>query len=221
VTHVLYIDRYHLGDPLFLNRLSRDLLDLEGGKVLVHGPGEDGERMIEAEGGITKWDQGMLTVGSDAERGIVERATRDLNRRIAHGLNDAGVPSVRIDGASRGLLHHQDDGTVGLGPVTWLRELVEQGGVPVVAALAPSEDGPMVQVHPGAVVGLLARALHEGRALFLARKDFGTEAALDSLSIDEFAEPEVLVAAAAAGAETLLVRPRGLRKEGVQAARVR
>jgi acetylglutamate kinase len=205
VTRVLYLDRYHLGDPLFLNGLARALATALAPTILVHGAAEDGERALEARGRFPRWEGDVLEVADAEEAAIVERTARDLNRRIAHALNEAGVAAVRADGASRGLLAMDPEGEVRAGATAWLADLLRQGIVPVVAALVP-EGETVREVSGGAVTGALAQALADGVAVFLARRPLGDgEAASEALG-----DPAAARAGMTTGANTHAVTPRDL-----------
>jgi hypothetical protein len=205
VTRVLYLDRYHLGDPLFLNGLARTLATSQTPTILVHGAAEDGERALEARGRSPRWDGDVLAVADAEETALIERAARDLNRRIAHALNEAGVAAVRMDGGSRGLLARDPEGGVRAGATAWLAELLRQGVVPVVAALVPEGEAAR-EASGGAVAGALARAFADGVAVFLARRPLGDgEAAAEALG-----DPAAARAGEASGANTHAVTPRDL-----------
>ncbi len=223
MTSVLYLDRYHLGDPLFLNGLARDVLAFPEPLVLVHGAGEEAERALEAQGRVPEWRDGVLVVESDADRALVERAARDLNRRIVHTLNDAGVSAVRLDAGSRGLFRVGEAG-LEVNKTDWLRALVAQGVVPVIAALLDEGRAAAREVGGGAVAGRLAEALTRSGepSCVLAMVKSGSYApesehrALgavpsDALPEDLLPEPEAIRTSLAAGAETRLIGRRDLR----------
>lgn len=227
---VLYLDRYHLGDPLFLNGLARDVLAFPGPLVLVHGAGEAAERALEAQGRFPEWRGGVLAAESESDRALVERAARDLNRRIVHTLNEAGVAAVRLDAGSRGLLRatetglevkKADEDTL---DVEWFVVLVAQGVVPVVAALLGDAEGAAREVNGGAVAGHLAEALAvEGgtsSVLMLAKSGLNAPemqvralgaASLDVIPADAIPEPEAVRAALGVGAEVRFVERTALR----------
>ena len=190
---VLLLDAYHLGDPLFLTGLARDLAarggesqaggpqaggpqtggPLTGGAVLVHGSGERGERALESLGVMPTAEDGAWTTATDEEAAAVERATRALGREIAHELNEAGVAAVRVVGADRGLLKLSEGG-VAAGKTAWLRTLMDQGVVAVVASLvAPAGGGgagtALVEVDPAAAVRALAAVLEETAVVLLKK----------------------------------------------------
>ena len=155
---VLLLDPYHLGDPLFATALARDLKARGEGLVLVHGSGEAGERALESLGSWPERDGTVWRVADAREAAAVERATRELNRRLVHELNEAGLPTIGAMGADRGLLKASEAG-VAAGRVGWVATLVAQGGVPVVAALAANGEDPLQEVDAGQAAAALAAAL--------------------------------------------------------------
>ena len=156
---LVLLDAFHLGDPLFVPQLARDLAARKEGLVLVHGSGEAGERALESRGVFPEARDGVWQTASDEERADVERAARDLNRRLVHEMNEVGVPAVRVMAADRGLLV-ADGAGLRAGRTTWLGTLVGQGGVAVVAALvAGPEPGPLVEVDAAGAAAALAEAL--------------------------------------------------------------
>lgn len=233
MVHVLYLDRYHLGDPLFLNGLARDVLAFPAPLVLVHGGGEAAERALEAQGFVPAWRSGVLAAESEAERALVERAARDLNRRIAHALNEAGVPSVRLDASSRGLFE-AGEGGLETKNVAWLVTLVSQGAVPVMAALGGGGSHGAREVNGGEVAGRLAAAFasagREARVVMLVKSGLnGPESSdpsdppvrMEELPEAAVPEPEALRAALGTGSEVRLVRRAELRvaaSRGVEVA---
>lgn len=160
---LVLLDPYHLGDPLFVPQLARDVAARKEGLVFVHGSGEAGERALEARGVSPEARDGVWATASADEAADVERAARDLNRRLVHELNEAGVPAVRVMAADRGLLVQDGAGPGGglrAGRTAWLQTLVGQGGVAVVAAFVTGDaPGPLVEVDAAAATAVLAEAL--------------------------------------------------------------
>lgn len=215
---VLYLDRYHLGDPLFLTGFARDVLALGVPAVLVHGSGEAAERALEAEGRFPERRGGLLVTQTPEELATVVRAARELNRQIAHALNEAGVSVVRLEGSSRGLLRAAGDG-VELGNADWFRPLVAQRVVPVIAALLGGVADAR-EVSGGAVAAALARALGgpEAAVTFLTPRPKELPAgqarvALEALPAEVVPEPEAVRAALREGAEVRLIDRGGLRSD--------
>ena len=156
------LDPYDLGDPLFLTQLARDLAHRGGGGVLVHGSGEAGERALEATGAVARIHDGVWAVETPEQAAVVERAARELNRRVVHELNEVGVSAVRVAGADRGLLKTDGAGLVA-GPVGWVRDLAERGAAVVVASLVAGKGPELREVDALAASAVLARALGTGR----------------------------------------------------------
>ena len=146
---VLYLDAYHLGDPLFLTGLARDArarFDAGGsGFVIVHGTGEAGERAVEALGIEPARESGALVPPTPEAARAAERAGRDLLRQVVHELSEAGVHAVRVTGADRGLV--RADGSIG--KASWVGDLARQRAVPVVLSLAPEASGEVGSGAPG------------------------------------------------------------------------
>ncbi len=175
---LLYLDAYHLGDPLFLAGFARDVKAHRGPLLLAHGGGEEAERALEAAGFLATRRAGRLETDAPGAGALVERAVRDLNRRIVHELNEAGVAALRILGTDRGLLRLGEGGAVDVGRVGWLAALVSQRVVPVVGLLAERDGGAVESAPAETLVGLagaLAGALAEAEPVrdvsvgFLAR----------------------------------------------------
>lgn len=207
--YVLYLDRYHLGDPLFLTRLARDIKVRPEPVLLVHGAGEGAERALEADGSQPRWRGTVLETKTAEAAETVALAARALNRSIAHALNDAGVAAVRLDGASRGLLAASADGAVRPANAGWLGPLVASGAVPVVAALGGAGSIPR-QLPAGAVLAALAEAVG-GDVLLLARGDVPAGEATPVAKTAAFLpEPEAASGALAGGARVLVTRARDL-----------
>lgn len=160
---VVYLDGYHLGDPLFIPGLARDLAARTTGIVLVHGSGERGERALESLGLVPQSADGVWAVDGDHQRGAVERATRELNREMIHEFNEQGVSAVGVMAGDRGLVHARD-GELEIGKSAWLAELVGNG---VTVLLGTMVEG--AEVDAARVAGLLASALH-GQAVAISRR---------------------------------------------------
>lgn len=123
----LILDDYHLGDPMFAGRLARAVEKRTVPLVLVHDSGEEGGRALEALGKIVERDEsGVWPVGTDEERRIIERATRDLNRKLVAEMNENGVPAVRITGLDRGLLSLDQEGVLRCRRRDWIRSLAKK-----------------------------------------------------------------------------------------------
>ena len=128
MTTLLFLDDYHVGDPLFLADLGRRLsrLGSEGRTLIVHRASEEVGRNLEG--------------AHPAERDeITERTIRHTNQGITRRLIEEGVPAVSVQGSDRPLFCADDSLTVG--STEWLVGMVELGSVAVISPLAESESG--------------------------------------------------------------------------------
>jgi acetylglutamate kinase len=203
--HFLYLDDYHLGDPLFLQRLA-GLMGRAGRRgpyVLLHGSGEAAERLLEAEGLFPERVGGTPRAGSAREAALVERALRETTGRIVALLTEAGVPAVGFQGADRGLLRQEADGAVAAGKTGWLKEILGRGAVSVVSALAavPGEAGREVPLRAAAAALGRAFATEGPTVVFFTRNDqpgvgmggsFRERLPLAALPEEAVAEPEAV-----------------------------
>lgn len=142
--YLVYLDRHHLGDDLFLKSLAQHFSEGTSGEpacLLVHGSGEKVERTLEAKGYFPERTEGVLDVEGEEQRRLVERAVRETNQEIVAALTDEVVSSVGIQGVDRNLLGFDADGTVTATNVGWLAALIKQRIVPVVSALVEAEEG--------------------------------------------------------------------------------
>ncbi len=163
VPTVVYLDEYHLGDPLFIPGLARDLASRAAGIVLVHGSGERGERALESLGLIPRSDAGVWRTEGDDQRQAVERAMRDLNREMIHEFNEQGVAAVGAMVGDRGLIRQSAGGLV-VGKSAWVSDLARQGVTVLLGAMVQGAE-----VDPARTAGLLASSL-SGEAVALSRR---------------------------------------------------
>lgn len=128
MTTLLFLDDYHVGDPLFLADLGRRLSrrDQGGGTVIVHSARDAVNREME---GIPAGGRSVVT----------ERAIREANQGITRRLTEEGVPAVSIQGSDRRLLVR--DGTIRVRQADWLLKSVSLGAVPVISPLVHSISG--------------------------------------------------------------------------------
>jgi len=159
--YVVYLDRHHLGDELFLKSLAQHFAQAESGEpacLLVHGSGEKVERTLEAQGYFPERSDGILDIENEEQRRLVERAVRETNQEIVAALTDEVVSTVGIQGVDRNLLGLDEQGQVTTANVGWLAALVKQRVVPVVSALVEGTEGPR-EVWAADVVVALTSAL--------------------------------------------------------------
>ena len=161
--YVVYLDRHHLGDDLFLKSLAQHFSDAGTEAppcILVHGSGEKVERTLEAQGYFPDRTDGVIEVESEEQRRLVERAVREVNQEIVAALTDQVVSTVGIQGVDRGLFERESDGTLRAPNVGWVSALLKQHIVPVVSALVEDrKTGRVHEVSTVEAVQALAQAL--------------------------------------------------------------
>lgn len=143
VVSLLYLDRFHLGDPLFLQALGRALARRDPKQlrpIIVHGQGEYVQRRLESEGLFLEMHRDVHVATTTEEARLIQTALRDLNRWLVGLLTEAVVPAVGFMGSDRGLLL-QDDDRITVGRISWVERLLEEAVVPVIAATAAGPEG--------------------------------------------------------------------------------
>lgn len=196
--HILWVDDYHLGDPLFAQNLARHLAHVETAArraIVVHGSGERAERLLEGRGKEVVRTGGVLQV-DEVDMHLVERALREANKDVTGVLTEFGVPAVGIQGSDRGLLKIGNDGAPRAGKTKWLPSLVDSGSVPVISSLAGGADG-VREIGIAEAVVAIAKSLgsndclivvfpRSGRAGVIAEGEHQSEIGLNELCVHVF-----------------------------------
>ena len=205
--HLLYLDRYHLDDVLFVQALARSLAGAGQAAppcVIVHGSGERAERMLEGEGLFLERDGEVLRGTSPAEVTLLERALRETSQKLVAALTDAMVYAVGVQGADRSLLRPAPDGKatgrLSTGKTGWIRELAAKRAVPVIAAtVMDPEQGHLQEVSTAEAVIALGRAFAaEGdvEVVFFTKTNRpglpGAAGMLPAVAMAELPSPDVL-----------------------------
>ncbi|MFP4228111.1 MAG: acetylglutamate kinase [Salinivenus sp.] len=221
--YLLYVDRHHLADDLFLKSLAQHLAQGQSGEpacLLVHGSGEKVERTLEAQGYFPERTDGVLKVEGEEQRRLVERAVREMNQEIVAALTDEVVSTVGIQGVDRNLLERTAEGEIRASSVGWLETLIKQRVVPVVSALV--EDEEVEEVWAVEVLEALAEALStafDPVACVLTTTDSpersetegdAPRASLDELPDGQVSEPDAVRRLVAGGRPVLLTTLQGL-----------
>ena len=226
--HLIYLDREHLGDQLYMQGLAQRFSESPSGEpscILVHGSGEKVERTLEAEGYFPERTRGVLDVSEDSHRALVERAVREVNQEVVALLTDEVVSTVGVQGDSRGLLQRSEEGEVQTGAVGWVEALVKQRVLPVVSALAQDASADAVrEIWTADALVALADACadtFEPKAVFFTTTDrpglpapgddpsaVRNAAAPDEVTDQDVSEPEAVHRVVHAGRPALLTTPQ-------------
>jgi acetylornithine/N-succinyldiaminopimelate aminotransferase len=159
---------------------TRDVAALDRPVVLVHGGGAD----------VTAWCD-KLNIPSTFDDGlrVTDEATRDVatavlaglvSSRLVAGLVAAGVPAVGLSGIDGGLVTavpHPEAarlgkvGAVGAVDAAWLRSLLADGRVPVIAPLAADAAGDIRNINADDMAAAVAVALRASEIVYLSDVD--------------------------------------------------
>jgi acetylglutamate kinase len=223
--HIVYLDRAHLGDELFLKSLAQHFAEGASGEppcLLVHGSGEKVERTLESKGYFPERTDGVLEIEGEDQRRLVERAVRETNQEIVAALTDEVVSTVGIQGVDRNLLTWDAEGQVTATKVGWLAALIKQRVVPVVSALVEDDAGTVEEVWAADVAVALANALSASFdpivSVLAATEKPGVPSAtgildeigVETLSDDDVADPAAVRRLHAADIPVLITNAQGL-----------
>lgn len=226
--HLIYLDRYHSDDEIFINDLAQRMHQAPAGEplcLIVHGSGEKVERTLESQGFFSERRGGVLDVTEPDQVRLVERAVRETNQTLVAALTNEVVPAVGIQGVDRNLLQWED-GAVVAHKVGWVEALVKQRVVPVVSALVRRpEEGRVREVPTADALIALARSLDgvdpvavffttgskAGWANGSGRRD---AVALDALPEEALPEPDAIREVGRAGVPSLITSLDGLFASG-------
>src|SRR5690625_7388233 len=104
-TSVIYLDRHHLNDTLFLRAMAHAVARRPRGwqTILVHGPGSFLQRWFEGRGIFLDMEAGAPVAPPPAIAPRVDRAWPDRNRRLTRLLTGALVHAAGAPEPARGL----------------------------------------------------------------------------------------------------------------------
>jgi acetylglutamate kinase len=154
-----------LEDPGLIAPLAAEVRAGTGNVVLVHGGGRHVDRLLRALAIESRFVEGRRET-SPAAMDVVEMVLSGLvNKALAAGLTEAGVPAVGLSGRDGGMIRARLE--AGLGRVGTpleirlepLRALWSAGLVPVVSPVSGGPAGESLNVNADEAALGLARAL--------------------------------------------------------------
>ena len=170
-----------LDDPVLAAKVADDLalLVLVGVQVVVvHGGGPQISRAMETAGVVPRFSDG-LRVTDDASMEVVQQVLiGQINAGLVGRLNQVGIGAVGVSGMDAGFMWAQKrlgDGGDDLGRVgdvvevkpLYLLSLLAQGFTPVIASVAPSDDGTTLNVNADAAAAAIASGLEAEKLIFV------------------------------------------------------
>lgn len=168
-------------DPVVLQKLGRELVELDVPVAIVHGGGKEVSELSRSMGLEPVFHDG-IRMTSEAEMDVVEMVLCGVaNKRLVRRLVSAGVPAVGISGADGGTVTgaritdaagapSRTATVAGVNPLL-VRDLWICGYVPVIASPASDAGGAAVNINADDVAFALAGAMGTDSLLFLSDVD--------------------------------------------------
>ncbi|MGM9804157.1 MAG: acetylglutamate kinase [Muribaculaceae bacterium] len=151
-----------------LNSLLNDFASIEGNKLLVHGGGRLATSMATRLGIETRMVDGRRITDDDMLQVVTMVYGGLVNKQIVAGLQARGVNALGMTGADMDILHSHkrpvkeiDYGWVGdvdRANGNALKQLIEQGVVPVIAPLTHDGNGHLLNTNADTMAGETAKA---------------------------------------------------------------
>jgi acetylglutamate kinase len=154
--------------------LAAELRRADARVAVVHGGGRHVERMLRALAIESRFVDGRRATSPAAMEVVEMILSGVVNKALAAGLTDAGLPAVGISGRDGGLLRARlvpELGRVGTPEAVdprALRALWEAGLVPVVSPVASGPGGVSVNVNADEAALGLAQALGARSLVYLS-----------------------------------------------------
>ena len=170
-----------LDDPALAARVADDLalLALVGVHVVVvHGGGPQITRALETKGVNPLFRAGLRVTDDETMEVVQQVLIGEINSGLVGRLNQSGLKAVGVSGvdASFMLATKQDaGGGPDLGRVgeiaavdpAYILSLLGRGFTPVIASVAPSEDGTTLNVNADTAAAAVAAALAAEKLVFV------------------------------------------------------
>jgi acetylglutamate kinase len=182
-----------LEDPALLAPLAAEVRRGVGPALLVHGGGRQVDRLLRALGLESHRVQGRRATSPEAMEVVEMVLSGMVNKALAAGLTEAGLPAVGLSGRDAGLIRARLEpdlgrvGTPGKVEPAPLRALWAAGFVPVISPVSSGPAGEAVNVNADEAALGLAKALRARSLVYLSDVDgvrVGGEA-VRSLTADE------------------------------------
>ena len=215
-TVVVKIGGEALDDPALASVVAEDLalMALVGIElVVVHGGGPQVSEAMAAAGIQPRFVGGLRVTDARAMEIVRRVLVGSINSDLVARLNAAGLSAVGLSGGDGGLLSvatARGPGGEELGLVGevrrveggLIRSLLADGRTPVIATVAPDDNGVAHNVNADAAAGAIAAELRAAKLVYLTNveglyRDFGDEDSLVSeLEVDQL---EAMLSSLSAG----------------------
>lgn len=178
--------------------IIHDLIDLQAlgvHPVLVHGGGPSINTMLEALHIPTHFERGLRVTDAQTLEVVCMVLRGQINEHLVLLAASMGGKAVGLSGTDGNMLHaHIADSHLGfVGEIdavdpTIVRDLLDQGYLPIIAPLGQGEGGECLNINADLVAASLAQALSAERLIFLSDVE-GIRRA-DGTCITELSEAE-------------------------------
>ncbi|HEY7510820.1 MAG TPA: acetylglutamate kinase [Vicinamibacteria bacterium] len=163
-----------LEDPGLIAPLAAELRSAAARVAVVHGGGRHIERMLRALGIESRFVAGRRETSPAAMEVVEMILSGVVNKGLAAGLTEAGLPAAGLSGRDAGLIRAAlvaDLGRVGTPEAVnaaVVRALWQAGLVPVVSPVSVGPGGVSVNVNADEAAFALARALGAQSLVYLS-----------------------------------------------------
>jgi acetylglutamate kinase len=166
-----------LEDPALIAPLAREVREFDGDAALVHGGGRQVERLLNQLGIESKFIDGRRETSRAAMEVVEMVLSGTMNKALAAGLVQAGVPAAGISGRDGGLIRAalvQGLGLVGspenVNPEI-LQVLWAGNFIPVISPVSAGPNGEAVNVNADEAAQWIARKIEAETLVFLSDVD--------------------------------------------------
>ncbi|HEY8463449.1 MAG TPA: acetylglutamate kinase [Bacillota bacterium] len=153
--------------------------------VVIHGGGPEINQMLKRVGKQSQFIQGLRVTDAETMEIVQMVLVGKINKEIVGRLNLLGAPAIGLAGQDAGLIKAQktvptmpagDTGVIPdlgfVGEVTAintqvLRELLDNGYIPVISSIGMDSDGQSYNINADTAAGELAAALQAEKLLLL------------------------------------------------------
>ena len=166
-----------LEDPALVPPLAKEIGAFDGDVALVHGGGRQVEKLLQKLGIESKFIDGRRETSPAAMEVVEMVLAGSMNKALASGLSQAGVPAVGISGRDAGLIRASL--VPGLGVVgspervdpAIIEALWAAKFVPVIAPVSSGPAGEAVNVNADEAAQWIARQIGAETLVFLSDVD--------------------------------------------------
>ncbi len=178
-TAILKISGKALNDLLNNDDKILEILKIKeafGGLIIVHGAGQSISEWSEALGLEAKFINGQRVTTDKVMDVVAAVQSGMLNGKIISRLTTKGIDAVGLSGIDRGTFVAKkinlDLGNVGIpkviGNVDWIKDLVNDGVIPVFSSVCRDENGSLMNVNADIFTEVLAAALKADSVFFIS-----------------------------------------------------